>query len=198
MELRLSDRHIIALNMLLVAVLAYFAALAVNDVVLLRRAPVEAPIARTRGGLMDDSSPSRSRAAYQAIVERDIFNLEPPPVAAPEVVVEDLHLTLIGVSQTTAGKPFAIVADATGQQSVYRVGEMIPGSGKLLEVDKDQAIVEHGGKHVVIALPKDDMTGGSGAVASSDASPSRLRRPTPLEASSHDESRHRSMRHRRY
>ena len=187
-----------ALNMLLVVVLAYFAALSVNDVLVLRHGPAEAPVLNTRRTPINDLSAGRSRAAYQAIVERDIFNLEPPPAPAPEVVVEDLHLTLIGVSQTTTGKPFAIVADATGQQSVYRVGEIIPSSGKLLEVGKDQAIIEHGGKHVVIALPKDDLSGGSASVASSEGTGSRLRRPTPAQASSHDEMRHRSMRHRRY
>jgi type II secretory pathway component PulC len=196
MDLHLSDRHIVALNMLLVTVLAYFAALSMNDVLALGRAPIDAPVLNTRR-VLSDASVRRSREAYQAIVERDIFNLEPPPAAAPEVVVEDLHLTLIGVSQTTHGKPFAIIADATGQQSVYRVGEVIPGSGKLIEVDKDQAIIEHGGKNVAIALPKDDMN-GPGAIASSEPPVSVLRRPLPTEASRHDEMGHRAMHRRRY
>ena len=193
MELHFSDRHIVALNLLLVAVLAYFAALAVNDVVVLRRAPAEAPVLRTRGRVANDSFANRPRAAYQAIVERDIFNLVPPPAAAPEVVVEDLHLTLIGVSQATKGKPYAIVADQRGEQSVYRVGEMIPGSGKLLEVGKDRAIVEHGGKHVVIELPKDDMNSAPGSFAARAGFPRAM---TPAAASNGDQMQHRRMRHR--
>ena len=118
MELHLSDRSITALNFLLVVVLSYFAALSVNDVVVLRRGSAEAPVLRTRGRGADDSSARRPRAAYQAIVDRDIFNLVPPPVAAPEVVVEELHITLIGVTQTTGGKPYAIFADRSGEQSV--------------------------------------------------------------------------------
>jgi type II secretory pathway component PulC len=196
MELRLSDRHLMALNLLLAAVLLYFAALAVNDVVALRRAPAEAPVRRTRGRVADDASAHRPRAAYQAIVERDIFNLVPPPAAAPEVVVEDLHLTLIGVSQTTKGKPYAIVADRRGEQAVYRVGETIPGSGKLLEVGKDRAIVEHGGKQVVIELPNDDMNSARGGPASSARSAQTPRRLSPAEPSSRDEKHHRPSRQR--
>lgn len=193
MDLHLSDRHIIALNMLLVVVLAYFAALAINDIVGLRRAPNDAPVARPHSKMVDDSSANRPRAAYQSIVERDIFNLEPPPPPPVQVVVEDLHLTLIGVSQSTKGKPFAIVADQRGEQSVYRVGEVIPGSGKLLEVGKDNAIIEHGGKHVSIELAKDNFSGDSD---SSDVAPPPEPEMSPAEASSRDQMHHRLIRHR--
>jgi type II secretory pathway component PulC len=181
MELRLSDRHIIALNVLLVTILAYFAALALNDLVMLRHASVELPAMHVRDARTDDAA-NKPRAAYQMIVERDIFNLEPPPSAPAPVVHEDLHLTLVGVSQMTKGKPYAIVADAQGEQSVYRVGEVIPGAGKLLDVGKDQATVLHDGKQVVLEIPKEELEGGGG-------------NPTPAEASYSDMLRHR--RHRR-
>ena len=102
---RLSERHIVALNYLLVTILAYFAALAANDIVL-GRSPAEEPIARA-AYRSSGRAPSHSRSDYQAIVDRDIFNLTPPPVVAPPPVVEDLHLTLIGVSRMSKGKPFA-------------------------------------------------------------------------------------------
>ena len=180
-----------ALNLLLVVVLAYFAALAVNDIVGMRRAPNDAPVARAHGKTVDDSSANRPRAAYQSIVERDIFNLEPPPPPPVEVVVEDLHLTLIGVSQSTKGKPFAIVADQRGEQSVYRVGEIIPGSGKLLEVGKNNAVIEHGGKHVSIELAKDNL-GDDGDSGDGSAPEEGL---SPAEASSRDQMHHRLRRH---
>ena len=192
MEFRLSDRHIIALNMLLITVLAYFAALSLNDVVILGRAPAEAPIRGVHGRMVDDTSGKRPRAAYQAIVERDIFNLEPPPAPPPEVVAEDLRLTLIGVSQATKGKPYEIIADARGTQSVYRVGEEIPGSGKLIDVGKDRATVEHDGRQVVLELPKDEMNHPGGFA---NEVPTQI---TPLEASRGDELRHRRMRQRHF
>ncbi|HLI80608.1 MAG TPA: type II secretion system protein N [Candidatus Binataceae bacterium] len=174
MELHLSDRHIVALNLLLVTVLAYFAALALNDVMLIGYSPSDAPVISVHAKATDDSV-SRPRADYQAIVERDIFNIEAPPPPPAPIVEEDLHLTLVGVSTATKGKPYAIVSDARGEQSVYRVGEVIPDSGKLLEVDKDRAIVEHNGKQVVLELPKDDTTGG-GDVSPADAAAGDLMR----------------------
>jgi type II secretory pathway component PulC len=187
MELQLTERHIMALNALLVAVLIYFAALAVNDVVGAYRGTDAAPVQHAHGKVARDLSANRPRAAYQAIVERDIFNLEPPPAPPAEVVVEDLHLTLIGVTQTTRGKPYAIIANQLGEQSVYQVGETIPDSGKLIKVEKDRAIIEHGGKQVALELPTDDT---SGAPAPFAGSPRRL---TPQDASRQDEGRHRRM-----
>lgn len=176
MAINLSERYIMALNVLLFAVLAYFAVLSVNDVLAYRRTPESIQLAHAATKPVDESFANRQRAAYQAIVERDIFNLVPPPAEAPPVTVEDLHLTLIGVSQSSKGKPYAIIADRNGQQSVYRVGEMIPNSGKLVGVQKDRAIVEHGGKQIALDLPKDDMSGppssglNSGSGSEPDAS----------------------------
>jgi type II secretory pathway component PulC len=197
MELRLSDRHIVALNVLLVAALAYFAVLAGKDVLALRNSAVEAPMLTRHGRIRNGSPASQSREAYQAIVERDIFNLEAPPAPPPQVVVEDLHLTLIGVSQASKGKPYAIVADAQGEQSVYKVGEMIPDSGKLLEVDKDRAIVEHGGKQVVLELPKEDMADASQGFQSAPpafGTPVYRRRMSVSDASNNDAMAHNRQR----
>jgi type II secretory pathway component PulC len=165
MEFNLSERHIMALNALLIAILAYFGALSVKDILALRSSSPALPAIHSNKVV--DAPTNLSRSSYQTIVDRDIFNLAPPPAAVAPVVVEDLHLTLIGVSQASKGQPFAIVQDPSGQQSVYRVGEMIPDAGKLLEVAKDHAVVEHGGGRVVINLPNDkpgdsdDSTGGA-------------------------------------
>ena len=162
MDLRLTERHIMALNFLLIAVLAYFAALSVNDIVALRMAPATAPLPRVEVQPIDNSAANRSRVAYQEIVNRDIFNIAPPPkVEAPVVEKIDLHLTLIGVSLTsTAGKtPFAIIADRAGQQNVYRLGATVPNAGKLVEVAKTRVIIDHNGKRVAVDLPKDELPG---------------------------------------
>lgn len=162
MDLRLTERHIVALNFLLIAVLAYFAALSVNDIVAMRMAPATAPLPRIEARPIDNSAANRSRVAYQEIVNRDIFNIAPPPkVEAPVVEKIDLHLTLIGVSlTTTAGKtPFAIIADRSGQQNVYRLGATVPNAGKLVEVAKTRIIIDHDGKRVAVDLPKDELPG---------------------------------------
>jgi type II secretory pathway component PulC len=187
MELHLSDRHIVALNFMLVTVLAYFGALAANDLISMRGAAIDPPVlSQARHAAIGPSD--QSRAAYQAIVDRDIFNLVPPPAPPPQVVEEDLHLTLIGVSQATKGKPYAILANQQGEQSVYRVGEIIPDSGKLLEVDKDHAIIERNGKQVVLELPKNEMGDASEGFASDEPPPARrLTETTAAAQASNDD-----------
>src|SRR5665213_1671508 len=105
MEIRLNERHIMALNFLLVAVLAYFAAVSVNDIIAMRLTPSQAALPRAVS-LIDDGTPiNRPRKAYQEIVQRDIFNLQAAPQEHKEVVEQlDLHLTLIGVSSFSTGK----------------------------------------------------------------------------------------------
>lgn len=161
MNNRLSERHIMVLNYLLITVLAYFAALAANDIVSGHSRTSEDFFARTVSRAVDQI-PNHSRTDYQAIVERDIFNLTPPPVVAPPPVIEDLHLSLIGISRMSKGKPFAIIQDQRGEQAIYRVGETIPNSGKLIAVESDRAIVEHDGRKVTVALPTDGISGPPG------------------------------------
>ncbi len=186
MELQFTERHILALNALLAAVLIYFAALSVNDVVGAYRGTDDAPVHHARAKVAQNAFANRSRAAYQAIVERDIFNLEPPPAPPPQVVEEDLHLTLIGVTQTTKGKPYAIIANQLGEQSVYQVGEEIPDSGKLAKVEKARVLIDHNGKEVALELPKDDTSGPPPSPYAATA-----RRMTPIDASQQDQRRHR-------
>jgi general secretion pathway protein C len=160
MEFRLNDRHIIALNILLVAVLAWFAANSVNDIIRMRLTPDQTAVPRAASKPVDDGTANLTRPAYQRIVNRDIFNLV--PVAPVHVAVEeniDLHLNLIGVSTSSKGKPFAILETRNGEQEVYRVGEAVKDAGKLVEVDADRVIIDHNGKRVAINLPKDDMPG---------------------------------------
>jgi general secretion pathway protein C len=161
MEIRLNERHIMALNFLLVAVLAYFAAVSVNDIIAMRLTPSQAALPRAVSRIDDGTPINRPRKAYQEIVQRDIFNLQAAPQEHKEVVEQlDLHLTLIGVSSFSTGKPFAIIENASGQQGVYKVGDVIPaGAGKLIEVDADRAVIDHNGKRVAINLPKEDLPG---------------------------------------
>lgn len=158
MEIRLTERHIMALNVLLVIILAYFAARSVNDIVAMRLAPEPAP-PQVSSFAAQSGATAHPRPYYEGIVQRDIFNLVPEVEAPAPVVAEDLHLKLLGVSTMSGGKPFAIVEDRTGQQALYRVGEQIPSAGKLIEVASDRIIIEHAGRRVAVALPKDELPG---------------------------------------
>ena len=162
MDLRLTDRHIVALNFLLIAVLAYFAARAVNDIIALRMTPPTAAVPRVTRRLVDQGAVNRSRGVYQEIVSRDIFNIAPPPQpTAPVVEKIDLQLDLIGVSTASSGKPpYAIIADRSGQQGVFRLGQQVGDAGKLVEVDKDRVLIDHNGRRIAVVLPAADLPSG--------------------------------------
>jgi len=151
MELRLSRGHVVALNFVLIVLLAYFAASSINDVIrwsLIARTPVALaprpsvyhPVAR------------HPRSYYEAIVRRDLFNRSQPHVSAP-IAKEDLNIKLVGTSQLTLAKPFAIIADRTGRQSLFRTGDKIPGIGRLLAVEENRVIIDYHGRRVAVELP---------------------------------------------
>lgn len=158
MDFRLTERHITALNFLLVAALAYFAALSVNDIVARSLAPVPAAL-RGERALAHEGPAVHPRAYYEAIVKRDIFNLVPQPEAAAPVVNIDLHLKLLGTSELTLKKPFAVLEDQSGIQSLYRLGDDVPGAGKLVAVEKNRVVIDHGGRRVAIEIPQEPMLG---------------------------------------
>jgi len=156
MELRFSQRHVTALNFLIIAALAYFAAHCVNDIVKRTMstdsdAPVAASIApRSVTGV-------RTRTYYDAIVKRDIFNLVPQDTAPAPVVAEDLHLKLLGTSLLSKSQPYAILEDQAGNQSLYQVGEDVPDAGRLVSVDANRVIIDRGGRRVAIDIPPSEI-----------------------------------------
>jgi general secretion pathway protein C len=170
MELRFSQRHVTALNFLIIAALAYFAAQCVNDIVKRTMstdsdAPVAASIApRSVTGV-------RTRTYYDAIVKRDIFNLVPQNTAPAPVVAEDLHLKLLGTSLLSKSQPYAILEDQAGNQSLYQVGEDVPDAGRLVSVEANRVIIDRGGRRVAIDIPPSEIP---------EAAPSQLGGPMAL------------------
>jgi len=152
MELRFAQLHVTILNFVLVAALAIVSAMCVRDVI--ARAvskESDAPVAAAGRAPKVATGPS-TRADYDAIVKRDIFNEVPQESGPAPVVVEDLHLKLIGTSLVSKSKAYAIVADQSGDQSLYRVGDDIPGVGRLVSVETNRAIIDHGGHRVAIEI----------------------------------------------
>jgi general secretion pathway protein C len=155
MELRFSQVHVTILNFALVGALAVVSAMCVRDVI--ERtvanepdAPVAASTARTAAG-------TRTRTYYDGIVKRDIFNAVPQETGPAPVVVEDLHLKLIGTSLQSKSKPYAIIEDDTGNESLYQVGEDIPNAGRLVAVEVNRAIIDRSGHRVAIDIPTSDL-----------------------------------------
>src|SRR5208337_3717915 len=104
MQIRLSDRHVTALNFALVAAIAYFAALSADDLIArgLTTGPgFEAPARAARRVI----TANLARASYSVIVERDVFNSVKEAPAAVEPAAINLHIKLLGTSELTAAKP---------------------------------------------------------------------------------------------
>ena len=145
MTLNVPGRYIVMLNVLLVAAIAYFAALAVSDLFALRLASNAVPPANIAPGESGETAQVKPRGYYELIVRRDIFNLTPAaagPVAqtaAPED--EDLRITLLGTSHVAGARPFAIIEDQDGDQVLYQQGDVIPDAGQLIAIGHDRAVV---------------------------------------------------------
>ncbi len=158
MTLNLPERYTTMVNVLLVAIIAYFAALSVSDLFALRLASNAVP------PVADETAPVETGQAhpqgyYQLIARRDIFNLTPAAAvpqntaaaAAPED--EDLRITLLGTSHLTNGRAFAIVEDQNGDQVLYRQGDMIPDAGQIIGIGRDRALILHNGHRIEISIP---------------------------------------------
>src|SRR5271170_4029140 len=158
MQLRFSQIHVTILNFVLIAALAIVSAMCVRDIIA-RSVATDSDAPVSTSGEHRSMTGVRSRAYYDAIVKRDIFNQTPQENAAPPPVVEaDLNIKLIGTSLISKSKPYAIIEDPAGNESLYQVGDDIPDAGKLVSVETNRAIIDRGGHRVSIEIPSSDIT----------------------------------------
>src|SRR5271166_1101612 len=155
MQLRFSQIHVTILNFVLIAVLAIVSAMCVRDIV--ERNVSNEPEAPVSMSVRNAVTGVRTRPYYDLIVKRDIFNATPQESAPAPVVEEDLHIKLIGTSMASKTKPYAIIEDPTGNESLYQVGEDIPDAGKLVSVETNRAIIDRNGHRVALEIPTSDM-----------------------------------------
>ena len=157
MQLRFSQVHVTILNFALVAVLALVSAITVRDYIA-RRVADEPDSANNMASARPTSAVARNRPYYDLIVKRDIFNEAPQETGPAPVVEADLTIKLIGTSLLSRSKPYAIIEDPAGNESLYQVGEDIPDAGRLVSVEVDRAIIDRGNGHrVAIEIPRSDL-----------------------------------------
>jgi type II secretion system protein C len=158
MQLRFSQIHVTILNFVLIAALAIVSAMCVRDIIA-RSVAADNDVPASTSFEHKGMTGVRSRAYYDTIVKRDIFNETPQENSAPPPVVEaDLNIKLIGTSLVSKSKPYAIIEDPAGNESLYQVGEDIPDAGKLVSVETSRAIIDRGGHRVSIEIPSSDIT----------------------------------------
>jgi type II secretion system protein C len=175
MQLRFSQIHVTILNFVLIAVLAIVSAMCVRDIIV--RSVSNQPDALTSAPAPRVVNGVRSRAYYDLIVKRDIFNATPQDNTPAPVVEADLNLKLIGTSLQSRSKPYAIIEDPAGNETLYQVGENIPDAGKLVSVETNRALIDRGGHRVAIEIPSSDIPEAPPSQLGAGAPVGGIRRP---------------------
>lgn len=101
--------------------------------------------------------------------------VEAPPAPLP---VTPLNLRLVGVFFIERGsaRALALIADGSGPERGYHIGEPLPGGARLERVQRDHVVVSRNGRQEVLNLPK---LGDPNSTPSSSAPP-----PAPEQESS--------------
>jgi len=132
---------------------------------------------------------SAGEQAYQSIVDSHLFGTANAN-SAPAVVEEtddapDTRLNLklrATVSAEDQAIAHAIIADGSGKENVFFVGDSIPGGATLHRVHTDRVILNRGGVLEALRLPKEfDGKSSSGGKRSSSVRTSRSASPRSVQ-----------------
>lgn len=93
----------------------------------------------------------------------------PKPADLPET---NLKLTLRGlIASTKPDEARAIVADPSGKEDFYRIGDKLPGNAELVEIHPDRIVIRRGGRYETLKLPKESLSMGSALVPGAAVDP---------------------------
>lgn len=102
-----------------------------------------------------------------------------------------LDLTVAGILAGDGDQAgFAMIADASGQQQAYRVGDTLPGGARIMQIHADRVVVRHEGQDANLRLPWEDTAAvlapsarpGAGTPALEPAPGSTAGRPATASA----------------
>lgn len=163
--MKFSPRYLAGVNLLLLALVAYFGAATVSSAIAARLAPpLDVRISPPPPPLKAQNK--RPSSYYAAISRRDLFNSvaptpeEAPPTPPPKPT--ELRLRLWGVAVRDTGDSYCIIEDlTTRQQELYRVNDVVAQVATVKKVEWQRVILERDGVEEILQL--EDPT----AVASS-------------------------------
>ena len=145
---------LVVLNILTAGVVVIFLFIFVRGVLTVTLKKAENPVAPAHAGIQ--KSAKRGLQEYAGILRNNPFGFPGGQLKDLSVSKEGgaspTELVLVG---TVAGPPqisYAIVADKSGRQEVFRVGDTVFGAGRLKKVEKDRAIMDDGGREVNIPI----------------------------------------------
>jgi general secretion pathway protein C len=169
---------LVALNLLLLTMIAYFAARIVTGSLAAR---LEQPVARSAPSVAaaPAASQAQPQSAYAVIYERDVFNAvkgAPAERSVSDAKRSDLNVKLWGTAIAhDPASSYAIIEDlAARRQSLYRVGDTILDAATLARVEWDRVVLDRNGEEEVLELVS--ATGPATTTAAPAASAERIRK----------------------
>jgi len=171
---------LVALNLSLLGLIAYFGARTVNTFVAARLESPRPPAAVATTG-PPPVAVVEPESAYATIYERDVFNTVKgtAPSNAAATRVSDLNVKLWGTAITAdPARSYAIIEDQTARrQALYRVGDSILDAATLKRVEWDRVILDRNGNEEILELASAHPPPTAGAaVKSGAASGERIRK----------------------
>lgn len=164
--MKISKRHLLWANLVLLALVAYFGAATVSGGIAARLTPplnvqlkpAPPPIERAE---------NRPESYYQAVVKRDIFNSVQPVVEKPPEPPKQTELRLklwgIVVHHEAPDSSYAVIEDLTNRrQDLYRVGDTVASAATIKRVEWDQVVLDRSGAEEILKL--EQPSGLPGAV----------------------------------
>jgi general secretion pathway protein C len=142
-------------NLLLVLLLMISFLVLVRDVIASRYTRVEKAPPRRSSGAPFATSAKLPLQDYEIILRSSLFGLPSSPLVALSGSQEkgiSQDLTLIGTIAGQEGRSFAIFSDNAGRQEIYKVGETIPGVGRLETVRRDKVSIRGNGRPLEIPI----------------------------------------------
>jgi general secretion pathway protein C len=171
---------LVALNLSLLALIAYFGARVVNTLVAARLESPRLAIAAAPAAARPVAAVA-PESAYATIYERDVFNAvkgtAPSDTAAARRT--DLNVKLWGTAiAADPARSYAIIEDqAARRQALYRVGDWILDVATLKRVEWDRVILDRDGAEEVLELASAHAPPTTApAAASGAASAERIRK----------------------
>lgn len=154
--MKFSPRYLVGVNLVLLALVAYFGAATVSSAIAAWMAPpVSVRLSPPPPPL--EHAGKRPLSHYASIHRRDLFNSvakapdEPPPPPPP--VKTELRLKLWGVAVRDNGNSYCIIEDVTTrQQELYRENDVVGQVATVKRVEWQRVILERDGREEILLL----------------------------------------------
>lgn len=103
----------------------------------------------------------RGLQEYAAILKKNPFGFPPGALeqlsAGADTPPHSAGRVLVGTVAGSRLYSYAVFADASNNQEVFRAGDTVPGMGRLVRIDPDRVLIREGGEERVVPLVDSDV-----------------------------------------